>query len=584
MSKDLAGRFLLIAALVAVSWAALIFATGGFVWESSPFRFTSRDPFRPLVVGLMCALAYWYVALQAVATFVDRVDRAASRRGALIVLVLAVVVAAVGLKWATYAASGADAYGYVSQADLWLSGHLRIDQRSLALPPPFDDWAFSPLGYHPGPTRHVLVPTYPPGLPLLMAAAKSVAGSNAPYYVVPLTGALAVLLTYLLGRLLFDDLVGVAAAALFSVSPTFQFQLMWPMSDVPATAAWTLALVFAVLRRPFAAGLASGAATVLRPNLVVLTAGVGIVALWPEIRNRNVRRDLIRTSGAFAAGVLPAVIGIAVLHTYLYGGPTSSGYTPMDTLFRWRHLVPNVTRYISWLLETQTPFIAVALLPLASRRFTLPHTPGERTYVRFGISIFLALLAASYFFYQPYEDWWFLRFFLPAFPVLLVLAVGALRSTTPLLGGINQQVVLGAVVVAVFGWELSTAQWRGVYTVQNTEQRYVTVGRDLGTTTPTNAVFLAMQHSGSLRYYSGRLTVRYDSLPPGSLDAAIAVLRAHGLHPYFLLERWEEAAFRERFREKSAAGRIDWPPTKKWVTPARIALYDPADRPKFVRQ
>ena len=93
-----------------------------------------------------------------------------------------------------------------------------------------------------------------------------------------------------------------------------------------------------------------------------------------------------------------------------------------------------------------------------------------------------------------------------------------------------------------------------------------------------------MQHSGSLRYYSGRLTVRYDSLPPGSLDAAIAVLRARGFHPYFLLERWEETPFRERFSEKSAAGRIDWPPAKKWGTPVGIALYDPADRGKFVRQ
>ena len=155
-------------------------------------------------------------------------------------------VAAAGIKYGTYAASGSDSYGYVSQADLWLTGRLRVDQRALDLASPFDDWALSPLGYHPGPTPHVIVPTYAPGLPLLMAAAKTAAGANGPYYIVPLMGALTVLLTFLLGRLLFDGVVGMAAAALMAVSPTFQFQLMWPMSDVPAAAAWTLAVVMAV--------------------------------------------------------------------------------------------------------------------------------------------------------------------------------------------------------------------------------------------------------------------------------------------------------------------------------------------------
>ena len=101
---------------------------------------------------------------------------------------------------------------------------------------------------------------------------------------------------------------------------------------------------------------------------------------------------------------------------------------------------------------------------------------------------------------------------------------------------------------------------------------------------PGNAVFLAMQHSGSLRYYTGRLTVRYDVLPPGSLDEALGLLRARGFHPYFLLERWEEPAFRERFAKTSAAGRIDWPPARVWPTAMTVALYDPADQSRIARQ
>jgi len=106
----------------------------------------------------------------------------------------------------------------------------------------------------------------------------------------------------------------------------------------------------------------------------------------------------------------------------------------------------------------------------------------------------------------------------------------------------------------------------------------VTVGRELASRTPGNAVFLAMQHSGSLRYYTGRLTVRYDILPIGSLEPALALLRARGYRPYFVLEEWEVAKFRARFAQASVAGRLDWLPAKTWTTPVKVVLYDPVDQ------
>jgi hypothetical protein len=53
------------------------------------------------------------------------------------------------------------------------------------------------------------------------------------------------------------------------------------------------------------------------------------------------------------------------------------------------------------------------------------------------------------------------------------------------------------------------------------------------------------------------------------------VLRARGFRPYFLLEDWEEPAFRARFGQGSRAGRLDWPSVKTWGVPASVALYDP---------
>ncbi|HXI27677.1 MAG TPA: hypothetical protein VNG89_04630, partial [Vicinamibacterales bacterium] len=109
--------------------------------------------------------------------------------------VLALAVLLIGLVWNTRVAAGADAYGYVSQADLWLRGSLHIDQSfAAALPWPSARLTLLPLGYRAEGYR--IVPQYPPGLPLLMAAAKLAAGQCAMFWVVPICGAALVLATY----------------------------------------------------------------------------------------------------------------------------------------------------------------------------------------------------------------------------------------------------------------------------------------------------------------------------------------------------------------------------------------------------
>jgi hypothetical protein len=86
------------------------------------------------------------------------------------------------------------------------------------------------------------VPTYPPGLPLLMALEKTVAGACAVFWISPVAGRLLVLATYGVGRRVGTPVVGVVAAWLTATSPTVLFAIMQPMSDIPVAAAWAISV------------------------------------------------------------------------------------------------------------------------------------------------------------------------------------------------------------------------------------------------------------------------------------------------------------------------------------------------------
>jgi hypothetical protein len=119
-------------------------------------------------------------------------------------------------------------------------------------------------------------------------------------------------------------------------------------------------------------------------------------------------------------------------------------------------------------------------------------------------------------------------------------------------------------------------QWDLLYT-KAFEHRYVVVAQYARNALPSGAMFISMQHSGSIRYYADRKTLRYDWLPSRSLDEAVAQLNGLGYKPYFLLEDWEEPAFQARFGAHSKLGKLDWPATIAFGREG-IRIYDPAER------
>jgi hypothetical protein len=470
---------------------------------------------------------------------------------------IALAIAYMGLRWGVLVAGGSDSYGYISQAELWRRGTLTV-QQPIVRPTPWplaaDTW--TPLGYRPSPrARDAYVPMYAPGLPLLMAAAQAIAGFCAAFTIVPLCGALTVWLTYVLGRQLFDPPgIAVAGAVLVAASPVFLYQLMNAMSDVPATAFWTLALVLVVAGRPFASGLAMAVAIAVRPNLAPLAV---VIAAWVWVSEAAGERS--RSLLRFAAGTAPAVIVIASLNAWLYESPFTSGYGTTVDLYSLQHFAANVRNYASWLAEVETPSVVLSVIYIAIPAIGRPPRRRGANLLAGGT---MAATVLSYVFYQPFDVWWYLRFLLPMWPVMML-------STAAGIDGVARRVrrsderpafaALAAIALLLAAHHLRLGAARGLFDLGRTERKYVDVGRWVADHTEPDAVILSHQHSGSLRLYAGRLTLRFDILEPEWLDRAVAWLQSTGHHPYVVLDGGEVERFRARFAN-SSAGALRSPP------------------------
>jgi hypothetical protein len=499
-----------------------------------------------------------------------------SHRGTVVTVALTVVL--LGATFGTKSAGGADAYGYVSQAtDIWLGGRLFIDQPFAAdVPWPRARDTFMPLGYKAVFHDDVpsLVPTYSPGLPLIFAVVKAIGGLDAMYLVVPLFGGLLVLTTYGIGCRLGSRDAGLIGALLVAASPAVLFMLMPPMTDVPVAAAWAAAfylLTGAGTRHALGAGLASSVAVLIRPNLVPLAVIAGLYYL-PEVVSRATRARGVRRGLLFTAGVVPGMAAVAVLNTIWYGSPFLSGYGRLSDLFAWSHITPNFWRYLSWLLETQSP---VALAGLAAllipSRWLWPGLVERRRLVT--AALFVYSIWAQYLAYLVFDAWWYLRFLLTVWPFMMV-GVGAAAMALWRPGGRAMRLGVTAALAALLLFQVGIVRDKPIFNQWSGERRYIAVARMVERLTPPNSVIFSMQHSGTIRYYGERMTLRFDQLEPSWLDRAVAWLADHQAHPYLLVEPWEIEDVRRRFAGSETLARLDEPPVAVYEEPGRLFLFD----------
>lgn len=553
-------------ALGAAAGAATLSVGPGFEIDFQLFRLSAHDPL-PLLVLAITALVVqlaWRRRL-AVSADVPAMVADVRRRAPAVAAGIAAGLLAVAIVWNTWTVGGSDSHCYAAQARAFASGATHLRQ-PLALAAPWTDATrtFAPVGFLPSAhVRGEFVPVCAPGYPLLLAPLVALA-PMLQFLVAPAAATVLVLAAYVFTRRLCDDpLAAVAAAALCAGTPVVLFQSMQPMTDVPAAAALSAAAALALARpsRAAAAGAALGLCLVMRPNL--LPAALPFL-LWTRPQSRS-----------FLLGLVPVAALVPILNSLVYGSPFTTGYGDASSLFSLAQVPTNLWRYSSWALETMTPIVVLGLAAPWLMRGA--GWPAERC--RYGLALLalVIVVVACYAAYIPFDEWWYLRFLLPAVPALWALTAAAVFALmTPATRTGAAVAFLALVVVA--GLSVREARRLRVFDVWRSEQRLTATAEYLAQHVPRLAA-IAIQPNGAISYRLGQPVVSWDALPPSALEPAIDWLRLRGFHPLAVVDQEEEQQFRARFAAHSAVGALDWPPSV--VVYGAVRVFDPAHRRRF---
>ena len=541
-------------AVVFVTAAVVLAVSGGFRTTVGGFRVSVRSPLATSLAALIAGGWWWYLARQARSIAADLelawqwIERHSSRSIGAVALAAAIIAAT----FATRSAAGADASGYLSEAEL-LSKGAAIHYVHM-FPYSEHTWLTTPLGWIPR-SSDVQVPSYPPGLPLLMAIPHKVAGINGATAVVIASAAIAAWATGLIA----GGAAGIIAALLLALSPSFLYQSIQPMSDVPVTAAWMICFLLLRGDQPLIAGIACAIAVLIRPNLAPL-------ALVPLLM---ANRKLLFASPVAIAGVF-----LAFTQWLWYGSALRSGYGSTDELFALTNVVPNAGRYFNWLVATSP---ALLLAPLGFAR-TVRSLKASRPC---GLAIFAALVVFSYLAYGVFDHWSYLRFLLPAMAVLAIFAAIELDGWIRRWPVSWRAPALVALALAVTAHAVFVARSLETFKLADQLRRVEQVADLVRNQAPEGAVILSGEQSGSMRYYTARSILRWEAATPETLAWAIKTLEGSGRPVYIVLDAWENEPFLAKFKTVAEVA-LDWPAVVEAGSSHRTRLWRVGDRARFL--
>ena len=312
---------------------------------------------------------------------------------ALFTLLIAINVGAV--------AGGADTSGYMHLARLLVNGRLHVPARTIPGLPlssvPLS--LYTPLGFMPSFDGNGLVPTYPTGLPLLIALFLPIAGwSHAGDLTMILHSIAGLIVIYSLSRVLgLSRIWSAFGTLLVAASPLYVFMSLQAMSDVPSLF-WTTAAILAALKcresLPFAlvAGGAMAVDVLLRPTNILALAPIGVaLGVAP------------RRWGLFILGGVPGAVFFASHAIAAFGHPWETGYGDSYSYFFAANYVPEtLIHYAHW--------VPILLTPIAAMSLGLPFDKNIKLHTRWLLGSWIAVFAVFYSAYRcTHETWWYLR-------------------------------------------------------------------------------------------------------------------------------------------------------------------------------
>jgi hypothetical protein len=300
------------------------------------------------------------------------------------------------------------------------------------------------------------------------------------------------------------------------------------------------------------------------------------VPLLQVLLTNRERRWWLRAA-AFCVPLAPVAMTIAALNTYYFGAPSNSGYGPASDLYNWSNVWPNLKLYGSWLWQSESPIVLIAPLSL------LP--PFTRSVDRAVIRICVLMCAATfacYVSYSQFDVWWYLRFLLPAGGAFAVLIAAGFTGVARAFPRPYGRVAAAAALALFVAARVSFAEDRGSFgSMREGERRYIDLGEFVEQHLPENAALFSMQHSGSLRFYSGRLTLRYDWVQKAwARDVPAAVERA-GYHPFLVIDDWETSDVRKRWGLPEDQP-LPWPVRARMRELGGVTVFDLATNPERV--
>ncbi len=239
----------------------------------------------------------------------------------------------------------------------------------------------------------------------------------------------------------------------------------------------------------------------IRPNLAPL-AIVPLVFVSTRIRH----------AVAFATPVALAGLALMWAQWHWYGSPLRSGYGTLGELFAMANIRPNVLFYAGVLIST-APIMLLAPIGASLVR---------RDRRAWALTTFAALVVAAYLTYAFFDHWSYFRFLLPALAIGSILVGAAVARMVAGLPVSARAPVTFVVALAIAAVGIANARVLDAFALKDQHHRIVQLGEHLGASIPDDAVIVAGEQSGSMRYYTSRPIVRWEAASPEDLTRALA--------------------------------------------------------------